>query len=275
VPNPTLRRSSAALAAALALSACGRDGGAAPRTASASATDSTPLGRVARPGAPYRVVTVLNGGSVRGRVTAGGDPPRDTVVRATRDSAVCGAEIADGAAAAVDGKVGEAVVWLAGVRAGKAPPGGRRYELRHERCRFVARVQAVLVGGTVNVHSLDRALHETRFLRRAGGSDSSNLVAHAHTNDDAQVVPVDQLLREPGLVEARCAVHPWSRGWLFAFDHPYVATTAADGSFTIDDVPPGRYTLVVWHERAGIERRDVTVGAGREVTEDVEVEWGK
>lgn len=274
MPNHTSRRTVAALAAAaLALSACGRDGGATPRTSSASATDSTPLGRVARPGAPYRVVTVLNGGTVRGRVTGAGDPPRDTVARATRDSAVCGAEIADGAAAVVDGKVGEAVVWLAGVRAGKALPAERRYELRHERCRFVPRVQAVLAGGTVNVHSLDRAVHETRFLRMAGGSDSSSLLASAHTNDEAQVVPVDRLLREPGLYEARCAVHPWSRGWLFAFDHPYYATTAADGSFTIDDVPPGRYTLVVWHERAGIERRDVTVDAGGEVTEEVEVKW--
>jgi hypothetical protein len=186
---------------------------------------------------------------------------------------VCGAEVADGAGVVVDGKVADAVVWLAGVRAGKAPPAGRRYELRHERCRFAPRVQAVLAGGTVNVHSLDRAVHETRFLRTAGGS--AEVVAGAHTNDDAQVVPVDRLLRAPGLVEARCAVHPWSRGWLFAFDHPYFATTAADGSFTIDDVPPGRYTLVVWHERGEIERRDVTVAAGRDVTEDVELKWEK
>ena len=38
------------------------------------------------------------------------------------------------------------------------------------------------------------------------------------------------------------------------------AQPTADGSFTIEDVPPGRYTLHVWHERSPQVSQVVTVG---------------
>jgi RNA polymerase sigma factor (sigma-70 family) len=46
-------------------------------------------------------------------------------------------------------------------------------------------------------------------------------------------------------------IHPWVRGYVWAFDHPYCAVTAADGSFRIPSAPAGTWRLVVWHERAG------------------------
>lgn len=46
-------------------------------------------------------------------------------------------------------------------------------------------------------------------------------------------------------------IHPWVRGFVWAFDHPYAAVTDADGSFRIPSAPAGTWRLVVWHERAG------------------------
>jgi hypothetical protein len=34
-------------------------------------------------------------------------------------------------------------------------------------------------------------------------------------------------------------------------DHPFYAVTDAQGRFTLGNVPPGQYTLQVWHERLG------------------------
>jgi hypothetical protein len=57
------------------------------------------------------------------------------------------------------------------------------------------------------------------------------------------------------MVSVRCDLHPWMQGWLGVLDHPYFAVTDAEGRFTLRDVPPGDYTLAVWHERSGPRRR--------------------
>jgi hypothetical protein len=46
-------------------------------------------------------------------------------------------------------------------------------------------------------------------------------------------------------------IHPWVRGFVWVFDHPYFAVTDDRGDFTIPDAPVGTWRLVVWHEKAG------------------------
>ena len=67
----------------------------------------------------------------------------------------------------------------------------------------------------------------------------------------------------------RDADHPWPRAFLAVFDHPYYAVTQPDGSFRMDSVPPGTYTLVAWHERTGRSEQQVTVGANGAVKVDI------
>jgi hypothetical protein len=38
----------------------------------------------------------------------------------------------------------------------------------------------------------------------------------------------------------------WMRAHLFVDEHPYYARTGPDGSYVLDDVPPGKYELVCW-----------------------------
>jgi hypothetical protein len=60
-------------------------------------------------------------------------------------------------------------------------------------------------------------------------------------------------------VSVRCDLHPWMQAWLGVVDHPYFAVTGADGRYRLADVPPGDYTVAVWHERFGTQETSVTV----------------
>lgn len=212
---------------------------------------------IAPPAAPYREVAVQGGGRITGTVRVAGELPRDTTVRPTMDVDVCGASFVDRTYTHTADRIGGAVVWLEDIRAGRALPMRRRFEVTNEDCQIEPRVQAVLAGGTLNVISADAVIHRTRVLRQHTGE----IVGRYAHNDAGEVIPDDDVLATPGLLELRSEVHPWTRGFIAVFDHPYFDVTAANGQFTLADVPPGTYTLAAWHERFGKVERTVTVTA--------------
>jgi hypothetical protein len=60
---------------------------------------------------------------------------------------------------------------------------------------------------------------------------------------------VDLPLTKPGIVTLTCeAGHPWMTAYILVADHPYTAVTGDDGTFVIEDVPPGTYRIRMWHE---------------------------
>ena len=73
-----------------------------------------------------------------------------------------------------------------------------------------------------------------------------------------QGVKLQQRLPQ-GLVRVKCDVHPWMTGFVYASETPYAAVTGKDGAFRLDGVPPGTYTLHVWHEVLGAKDAGVTV----------------
>ena len=55
----------------------------------------------------------------------------------------------------------------------------------------------------------------------------------------------------------QCDVHPWMFAWVSVFDHPYFAVSAADGKFTIKNVPAGKYTLEAVHRKLGTQTAEI------------------
>jgi TAT (twin-arginine translocation) pathway-exported protein len=52
-------------------------------------------------------------------------------------------------------------------------------------------------------------------------------------------------------VPIACNYHPWESAYILPLDHPYVAITSEDGSFTIPKLPVGELEFQIWHERVG------------------------
>lgn len=144
--------------------------------------------------------------------------------------------------------VANAVVWLADPKSGKALPIEKRAQLSSDDCLLEPAMQAVVVGSTVNVFNDDKAIHKLIFTR-VGTNDTLTMMPFFNTG---QVVASERLAKQPGIVEVRCAMHPWMHGYIVVLDHPYFDVTSDDGSFRIDSIAPGTYTLMVW--RAGLAR---------------------
>ncbi|HSD67586.1 MAG TPA: carboxypeptidase regulatory-like domain-containing protein, partial [Vicinamibacteria bacterium] len=56
-----------------------------------------------------------------------------------------------------------------------------------------------------------------------------------------------------------CKVHPEMEAFVVAVPTPYFAVTGPDGSYRIEGVPDGAYTLKVWHPKLKATQKPVTV----------------
>jgi hypothetical protein len=69
----------------------------------------------------------------------------------------------------------------------------------------------------------------------------------------------------PGVVVLGCNIHDWMIGYIYVSETPFFAKTGSLGTASITDLPPGEYTVRIWHpsmDRAEeTTSRQVAVGA--------------
>ncbi|MBI1820913.1 MAG: hypothetical protein HY036_01945 [Nitrospirae bacterium] len=101
-------------------------------------------------------------------------------------------------------------------------------------------ILAVQTGTVLNFRNSDPLLHNFHF-----SVDNRSLFNLA-------VAPFSNLIKRPlnqaGLVHAKCDIHNFMEGFILVVDTPYFTLTDDEGGFRLSDVPPGKYTLSIWHE---------------------------
>jgi plastocyanin len=73
----------------------------------------------------------------------------------------------------------------------------------------------------------------------------------------------DHTFMKPGIYTQLCNIHPDMLAYVVVVDTPHFAVTDASGAFLIRDVTPGKYRLVVWHEKKDGLEQDVEVVPGK------------
>lgn len=160
-------------------------------------------------------------------------------------------------------RFGNTIVWIADAKSGKPLSIEKRAELSSDNCLLDPRVQAITVGTTVNVINDDKVLHKLIFTK-FGTHDTLTVTPFFNSG---QIVATERLAKTPGMVEVRCVEHPWERGYIAVFGHPYFAVTEDNGSFKIDSLAPGSYKLMMWREGlAKPTEQQVQVTAGGTAT---------
>jgi hypothetical protein len=116
---------------------------------------------------------------------------------------------------------------------------------------FIPHVRVVEVGGAVEYPNRDPFSHNV-FSSTPGGAFDLGLYPRGESRA--------AVFRRPGAYSIFCNIHAKMSAFVIAVPSPHYAHPSSDGRFSIDGVPPGRYRLRVWHERAPEQATVVTVG---------------
>jgi plastocyanin len=204
------------------------------------------------------------GTGIRGTVTYEG-PDTDTPLSMQGDPACASQhpQPMDANEIALEGgRLANVFVYVKSGLEGKSfPVPAEKKRVDQRGCLFIPRVLGAQVGQTVEFTNGDATLHNVHALP----------VANEESNDpQAQgMPPVDKRFGKPEvMVPVRCDIHPWMVTYIGVLPHPYYAVSGEDGTFSIPNLPPGKYILEAWHEKLGTRTREVTVEQGQTVIVD-------
>lgn len=95
----------------------------------------------------------------------------------------------------------------------------------------------VLAGTTVHFPNLDKVWHNVFSL--STGNEFDLGLYRGGTSQSVQLI-------SPGSVEIYCNIHPDMAAHVLVLQNPLFDEVNSDGSFKIENVPPGEYEVVAW-----------------------------
>ena len=200
---------------------------------------------------------VSNGGSITGVVKFKGKAPKTKKLKITKDKKVCAkSPKTDPSLIVSGGKVVNAVVSITDIKKGKEMKP-LKVTLDQNGCEYSPHILAFPAGSTVSILNPDRILHNIHTYSKINKPFNR---AQPKFKKKLKVK-----FSKPEVVSVKCDVHGWMGGWFFVAGNPYYSVTGGKGGFKLTDVPPGTYTVEVWHETLGKQSKKVTVKPKEEV----------
>jgi plastocyanin len=149
------------------------------------------------------------------------------------------------------GRVADLVVYLISATPFGPPKPQTTPFIDQVRLRFVPAVLAVSAGSTVEFRNSDPILHNV--FSPEGPGPGFDLGTYPRTESRSHT------FTELGSHVILCHVHPEMYAYVIVVPTPYHAMVNEDGTFRIDGVPPGRYTLNVVERRQNRFSRNIAL----------------
>ncbi len=201
----------------------------------------------------YKETAVSNGGTIRGVVRAAPGTKNADVLAVHKDDKICGRQKpSPRLQLGKNGGVANAVIFIEGIQEGKRFAAHGKYVLDQKGCEYVPHISILPFGATLEIMNSDPLLHNVHAYDHELGKTLFNIAQPIK----GQRTPIKHTtFKKPGVYLATCdAGHPWMSAYIMVTAHPYYVKTGNDGSFSLDDVPPGVYTLTMWHEGVNITK---------------------
>jgi plastocyanin len=167
---------------------------------------------------------------------------------------------------AKDGALTNAFVYIkTGLEGKNFEPPKEPVRMVQHGCMFEPRTLGVRAGQNIDIANRDPVSHN--FHAMPTNSRDWDQQQSPGAGDIEHRFPRPEIM-----IPVKCNVHSWMRAYIGVMPHPYFAVTGADGGFDLPNLPPGDYTVAVWHEKLGEKTATVHLAANGKETLDLTFE---
>ena len=200
---------------------------------------------------------LVAGGTVIGTVRVSAAPvARDVPVRGLYRGGVTPAAT-PGADALVD--QAQVVVYLTGVKNPELWPPPPPQVINQSGMAFIPHLLPILVGTEVAFPNNDRVYHNAFSYSKPKRFDLGR-----YAKGKTRSVIFDT----PGIVRVFCEIHTNMRAIILVLESPFFTVAASGRPYRLSGIPPGTYTIHVWHEHKAPQDRPLSIEEGGTITVD-------
>jgi hypothetical protein len=202
-----------------------------------------------------------SGGTVSGKITYEGTPAKQKPIDMSKEPS-CAKQYAtppttETVVTGPNNALENVVVYISAGAPDEAAPS-KAAVFTQKGCRYLPHVLAFQVNQELNVMNDDQTSHNIHPLakinREWNKSQPPGSPPIVDKYDKAEMIPV------------KCNIHPWMHGTFAVLKNSHFAISAEDGSFTLPNLPPGKYTVTAFHESYGDQSQEVTISGSETKT---------
>lgn len=242
--------------------------------------------------AEYTEAPVADGGSISGKVAFKGaqPPPATFAFSKFPQEKFCSQADSDGKGNRVrqdvkvkGGGLADAIVYIEKIEKGKAFKFGGT-DVVADICRFLVQggpsksVGVVMKKSELRVTNNDAdpsdpkaaagVLHNPHGYEIKGATSVTlfNKPLPNKGQTVKEMIKPISFKKEDSFMKVECDQHNYMNVWFLPITNPYYVIVNDDGSFSIDDVPPGKYEIKAWHPILGFQKKEIEVAAKGKAT---------
>jgi hypothetical protein len=213
-----------------------------------------------KPAVSYFHADPATAGSISGSARFAGHPPARKPIDMSEDPACVNAHKGkpydETLVVGPKGGLANAFVYIEkGLEGKQFEPPASPVVINQTGCWFLPRVVGIQTGQTLDVVNSDPVTHNIHPMAVVNREWN-----HSQGPGDA---PLQRRFTKPEvMIPIKCNIHSWMHAYLGVVDNPYFAVTDSSGNFSLNNVPPGTYTIAVWQEKLGTQRQTITIPPG-------------
>jgi plastocyanin len=201
------------------------------------------------------VPSLMFAGTISGKVTYTGTPARQKPIDMSKEPSCAKQhatpQLMESVVTGTGNTLENVVVYISAGAPDENGASAKAVTFTQQGCHYTPHVLAFEVNQELDVVNADQTSHNIHPLPKVNREWNKSQPPGSPN--------IKEKYDQPEFISVKCNIHPWMHGWFAVLKTSHYAITGDGGTFTLPNLPPGKYTVTAWQEDYGTKTADITI----------------